>query len=70
MNLLAKLIDGKDVEEAMVQLMFCKKRHANQVLWAIHTGTRIARDIQKMNPKKMYVGELHFWKWCFVKYSR
>jgi hypothetical protein len=56
LDLLAKLIDKKPLQEAMLQLMFSKRRHANEVLWALQSGAKIGRDIQHMDPSRMIVG--------------
>lgn len=67
LNKLAHLIKGLDVEQAMLQLMFVKRDDATEVLWAIKEGLRIAKEIQKVDPKEMFVAYTYLCRGAYVK---
>ncbi len=56
LNMLAHLIKGLDVEQAMLQLMFLPRDHTTEVIWALKEGCKIAREVQKVDPAKLHVG--------------
>ena len=60
LNMIGHLIKGLDVEDAMLQLMFLKRDHCEEVLWAIQEGCKIAKEIQKVDPRSLYVA------WAYV----
>lgn len=57
LNLLARMIQRKTLQEAMLQMMFSKKRHAREVLWALQAGANIARDEQGANVDLLKIGK-------------
>ena len=56
LNMLAHLIKGLNVEQAMLQLMFVPRDHTTEILWALKEGCKIARDVQKVDPTTLHVG--------------
>ena len=56
LNLLAHLIKGMDVEDAMLHMMFTPKGHTEEILWALQEGCKIAKEVQKIDPRSLYVG--------------
>ena len=62
LNLVAALIRGKGVEQAMQQLQFCSKRIAKDVLQALRSGIANAEnnfglDIDNLRVKEATVGK-------------
>ncbi|KAI3630892.1 hypothetical protein MIR68_012327 [Amoeboaphelidium protococcarum] len=55
LNLLADLIKGMDVEQAILQLIFTPKGYTAEILWALREGCRIIQDVQRADPKQFYV---------------
>lgn len=56
LNMVAQLLKGMDVKQAMLQLMFMPLGHTKEILWSIKEGCEIAQKYQRVDPSKFYVG--------------
>ena len=57
LNLLAKQISGKPVNEALTQMKFSKKRRSDVVAKAIVTACNMAEIYHGLKPEELYVAE-------------
>jgi large subunit ribosomal protein L22 len=67
LNQLAFLIKGLDVDQAILQLMFCKRDDAVEVIWALQEGARIAKEIQMMEPSNLFVAYTYLCRGSYYK---
>lgn len=41
----------------MLHMMFLPKGHTEEILWALQEGCKIAKEVQNIDPKSLYVGK-------------
>ncbi len=70
LNLVAALIRGKPVQEAVAQLQFCKRRIADDVLKVLNSAIANAEENEGMDVDRLYVAESHVGKNLVMKRIR
>ncbi len=70
LDLVAGLIRGRDVEEALAQLTFCKRRIANDVKKTLQSAIANAENNHQLDVDRLYVSEVSVGKAFVMKRFR
>lgn len=69
-NMVSKLIKGETVENALIQLNFCKKKISQIILCALKSAIANAKNNYNITIEKLYVKKIIIGKYKSLKRSR